>query len=171
MLIQTIIEFLFDEQTLLMRLLHINLFIIIDNNNDNRYMNWRSQVRPLLWKYEKYDRKFFNWSTRYSVSAATQYEKHPLSRFISYSLDFYEIVNHALWYYYIAYLVYCYCYVTTTIRNATRFSIFTSTFLYLSSSLHMKNIVIKYHKVKFLYEFFFCQKEEISNHDAWLLNS
>lgn len=42
MLIQTIIEFLFDEQTLLMRLLHINLFIIIDNNNDNRYMNWRT---------------------------------------------------------------------------------------------------------------------------------
>jgi len=87
---------------------------------------------------------------RYSVSAATQYEKHPLSRFISYSLDFYEIVNHALWYYYIAYLVYCYCYVTTTIRNATRLSIFTSTFLYLSSSLHMKDIVIKYHEVKFV---------------------
>lgn len=113
-----------------------------------------------MWKYEKYDKKNDRkvWQkdfylidiTRYSVSAATQYEKHPLSRFISYSLDFYEIVNHALWYYYIAYLVYCYCYVTTTIRNATRLSIFTSTFLYLSSSLHMKDIVIKYHEVKFV---------------------
>lgn len=101
---------------------------------------------------------------RYFVSAATQYEKHPLSRFISYSLDFYEIVNHALWYYYIAYLVYCYCYVTTTIRNATRLSIFTSTFLYLSSSLHMKNIVIKYHKVKFV-----CVLLSVRRKNSWTM--
>lgn len=148
-----------------------------DNNSDNRYElaylkyvhfceSMKSMVKSFLINRD---------ITRYFVSAATQVcEKHPLSRFISYSLDFYEIVNHALWYYYIAYLVYCYCYITT-IRNATRLSIFTSTFLYLSSSLHMKDIVIKYHEVKFVYEFLSVSEKKsritsnhISNH-AWLL--
>lgn len=72
------------------------------------------------YKVKKYDKKFFKQSiqcVRTLRSSLRQFnEEHPLSRFIFYSLDFYEIVNHALWYYYIAYLVYCYCYVTT-IRN------------------------------------------------------
>ena len=116
-----------------------------DNNDDSRYeLLYLEYVHLRKYKVKGYDIESF-LNNRYNAYVHSvrpcdnSMKEHPLSRFIFYSLDFYEIVNHALWYYYIAYLVYCYCYVTTTkICNATRLSIFTSTFLYLSSSLHME---------------------------------